>query len=106
MMISPEAYDEMYLRGKSRDEILTKIDSLKKEIDSLKRYLEDDTEEEKPVIFPSPLTRIRCNREYLEMAKRAYEEAGGEYVPTRAEMRDQAFNEALSDVKRFTLEIG
>ena len=58
------------------------------------------------MIMPSPLTRIKCNREYLEMAKLALEEAGGQYVPTDEELRDQSFNSKLAAMYRFTLEIG
>ena len=77
MMISPEAYYEMCLKGRSPEEILRQIRSLKKEISSLKRSLEENTGKAEPVVFPSPLTRISCSRDYLEMAKRAYEAAGG-----------------------------
>ena len=50
--------------------------------------------------------RIKCNRSYLEMAKLALEEAGGQYEPTEEELRDQAFNRDLTDLNSFTLEIG
>lgn len=106
MMISPEAYYEEYLRGRSQEEILHEIRSLKREISRLKRELEDDSLEPKVQIMPSPLTRIKCSREYLEIAKQAYEEAGGKYVPTKAEQRDQAFNEVLASMRRFVFEIG
>lgn len=106
MMISPEAYYEEYLCGKSQEEILDEIVSLKGEISSLKRELEGDGLEPIAHIMPGPLTRIKCNREYLEMAKKAYEEAGGTYEPTEAEQKDQAFNEALTSMKRFVFGIG
>ena len=40
------------------------------------------------------------------MAKLALEEAGGQYVPTDEELRDQSFNSKLAAMHRFTLEIG
>ena len=42
MMISPEYYCEEHLRGKSQQEILKLIRSLKREISRLKKELEDD----------------------------------------------------------------
>ena len=106
MMISPEGYYEEYLKGKSQNEILTEIRSLKREISRLKKLLEGDEENSEKTMLPSPLTRLKCDRAYLEMAKRAYSEAGGAYEPTRAERKDQSFNEALSQMKRFVFEIG
>ena len=78
MMISPEAYYEEYLRGASREQILKQIHSLEKEIRELKQELEANERNMEPFIMPSPLTMLKCNREYLAMAKKAYEEAGEE----------------------------
>ena len=58
------------------------------------------------MIDPDPLTQIKGYREYLERAKVAYAEAGGEYKPTKAEMKDQEFNEALRLIKKFVFEYG
>ena len=41
MMISPQTYDEVYLRGKSKEEILGKIHELRQEINRLKMTLEE-----------------------------------------------------------------
>ena len=41
MMISPESYYEIALKGKTPQEIMKEIRSLKKEINRLKRALED-----------------------------------------------------------------
>ena len=106
MMISPEAYYEEYLQGKSQFAILQQISFLKQEIGRLKEVLESVENSPEAMIMPSPLTRIKCNREYLEMAKLALEEAGGQYVPTDEELRDQSFDTKLATMHRFTLEIG
>lgn len=106
MMISPEAYYEEYLQGKSQSAILQQISFLKQEIGRLKEVLESVENSPEAMIMPSPLTRIKCNREYLEMAKLALEEAGGQYVPTDEELRDQSFDTKLATMHRFTLEIG
>ena len=91
MMISPEAYYEEYLQGKSQSAILQQISLLKREIDRLKEVMESDENSPESMVMPSPLTRIKCNREYLEMAKLAFEEAGGQYELTDEDLRDQSF---------------
>ena len=72
MMISPETYYEEYLQGKSKFAILQEISLLKREIDRLKEVMESDENSPEAMIMPSPLTRIKCSREYLEMAKLAF----------------------------------
>ena len=106
MMISPETYYEEYLQGKSQSVILQQISLLKKEIDRLKEVMESDENSPEAMVMPSPLTRIKCNREYLEMAKLALEETGEQYELTDEELRDQSFNTKLAAMHRFTLEIG
>ncbi len=106
MMISPETYYEEYLQGKSQTAILQQISLLKQENSRLKEVMESDKNSPEAMIMPSPLTRIKCNHEYLEMAKLALEEAGGQYVPTDEELRDQSFNTKLATMHRFTLKIG
>lgn len=44
------------------------------------------------MILPSPLTRIKVTREYLEMVKRAYTEAGGIYKLSKAEQKQDYLN--------------
>ena len=105
MMISPEGYYEVSLKGKSKAEILKEIRSLKREINQLKQYMEEHSLEPEEM-FPTRLTRLKCNREYLVRAIQAYVEAGGIYKPTKAEQKDQAFNEFLRDMKRFVFDYG
>ena len=57
-------------------------------------------------VFPSRLTRLKCDRDYLERAIRAYEEAGGEYVRSKAEQKDHDFNEALDSMSKLVFTIG
>ena len=87
MMISPEGYYEVSLKGKAQAEILKEIRSLKREINQLKRYMEEHSLEPEEM-FPTRLTRLKCNREYLDRAIQAYAEAGGIYKPTKAEQKD------------------
>lgn len=85
-MISPEGYYEVSLKGKSQSEILKEIRSLKREINQLKRYMEEHSLEPEEM-FPTRLTRLKCNREYLARAIQAFAEVGGIYKPTKAEKR-------------------
>ena len=105
MMISPERYYEMNLKGKSQEEIMKKIRSLKIQIGQLKRSIEN-TDDMILEVFPSRLTRLKCDRDYLERAIRAYEEAGGEYVRSKAEQKDHDFNEALDSMSKLVFTIG
>ena len=105
MMISPETYYEMNLKGKSQEEIMKKIRSLKIQIGQLKRSIEN-TDDMVLEVFPSRLTRLKCDRDYLERAIRAYEEAGGEYVRSKAEHKDHDFNEALDSMSKLVFTIG
>ena len=56
MMISPEGYYEVNLKGKSQQDILKEIRSLKREINQLKRYMEEHSLEPEEM-FPTRLTR-------------------------------------------------
>ena len=105
MMISQETYYEMNLKGKSQEEIMKKIRSLKIQIGQLKRSIEN-TDDMVLEVFPSRLTRLKCDRDYLERAIQAYEEAGGEYVRSKAEQKDHDFNEALDSMSKLVFTIG
>lgn len=106
MLISPELYYEENLKAKSVQEIKRRIRLLKMEINKLKKELESDCPRSSVMIMPSPLTRISVYRDYLDRAKLALEEAGGNYEPTYAEKREIAFNESLDNIKSiiFNLE--
>ena len=105
MMISPETYYEMNLKGKFQEEIVKKIRSLKIQIGQLKRSIEN-TDDMILEVFPSRLTRLKCSREYLERAIQTYEEAGGVYVRSKAEQRDHDFNDRLDSISKLVFTIG
>ena len=105
MVISPEGYYEVSLKGKSQQEILKSIRSLKKEISQLKRYIEEHSLETEK-IYPTRLTRLKSKREYLERAIQAYQAAGGQYIHTKAEQKSQDFDSALDSIQRLMLSIG
>ena len=103
MMISPEMFYELHLKGKSVEETLSVIGRLKRTITKLKNKLErpfgDDV-----FICPSPDVQLSCNRDYLERAKMYLLELGSKYEPTPKELRAEEFNNHLCNVKRITLE--
>lgn len=105
MMISPETYYEMNLKGKSQEEIMKKIRSLKIQIGQLKRSIEN-TDDMVLEVFPNRLTRLKCDRDYLERAIQAYEEAGGAYVRSKAEQKDHDFNDTLDSMSKLVFTIG
>lgn len=104
MMISPEGYYEEYLKGKTEKQIVSVIRGLKKEIGHLKNIMEHP--EYRCTKLPSEAVRLSCTREYLERAKEALKEAGGIYIPSKADQRAAAFDENVSEICKMEFEIG
>ena len=73
MMISPESYYEEYLKGKTKEEIMTAIRGIKQEIGHLKNSMENPYDGMKTVMHPSEDTHLHWAREYLDKAKRSEE---------------------------------
>ncbi len=105
MMISPETYYES-LKGKPHEEILKEIQSLRLEISSLKNRLDNQETGPEDYVLPDDRTRLETNRRYLEAAIRAYEEAGGEYVPTPEEQKARDFDASLPHISRIVFSVG
>lgn len=106
MMISPETYYEMNLKGKTVEQILSAIRGLKNEIGHLKNTMEHPDYGSEPIIHPSESTRLWCTREYLERAKMAYAEAGGVYNPSQAEIKAQEFEANIPFISKIVFSIG
>ena len=102
MMISPETYYESSLKGKTKEEVLTKIRGLKKTIGHLKRVIESPEYGSTEIIQPDEQTQLWCSRLYLARAIQAYEDAGGEYAPSQQEMQAIALGKALPDPAKLT----
>ena len=105
MMLSPEIYYEE-LKGKTPEEILKEIRSLRLEISSLKDRLDNQETSPEDYVMPDDRMRLETNRRYLEAAIRAYEEAGGEYVPTAEEQKARDFDASLPHISRIVFGIG
>lgn len=104
MMICPETYYEEKLKGKTPEQMTTVIRSLKREISRLKNIVEHP--EYQCMMHPSESVRIMCLREYLERAKEALVEAGGEYIPTAAEHRTMDFDANIENIAKITFNYG
>lgn len=99
MMISPESYYELNLKGKSKTAIQKEIQELRKEIQRLKDIIENPNYEFEVHYKPSPETQLQCIRQYLGIAKKAFIEAGGVYKPSRQEKKNEEFISNLEDIK-------
>ena len=107
MMISPETFYEMKLKGKSADQIMTVIRGLKREIGRLKNYIESPEYSDREIVMkPSENVQISCTRDYLEEAKRALAEAGGTYVPSAAEKKAMEFDGNIPYINKLVFSIG
>ena len=106
MMISPECFYEMYLENKSDKEIITVIRGLKNKIGYLKNVIEDPKYADENKTTPDELVQIKCNRLYLECAKKALLEAGVTYPASKQEQRVNLFQEKIKDIIKIEFEIG
>lgn len=106
MMISPETYYEMNLKGKSAEQIMTAIRGLKQEIGRLKNTMEHPEYGTEVIICPSEATQLSCTRDYLDRAKLALAEAGVVYKPSQAELKAAAFEENIPAISKVVFTIG
>lgn len=104
MMICSETFYEMNLKGKTAEQIMTVIRSLKREIGRLKNIAEHP--DYVCTIHPSECVRISCSRDYLERAKQALEEAGGTYIPSAAEKKAMEFDSNIPYINKVSFCIG
>ncbi len=102
-MITPGSYYGEDLEGKSKEEIMTVIRRLRRRICGLKRIMEASYYESRPC--PSEYSQLSVARLYLDEAKRALIEAGGEYIPSASEKRDIRFNESIPYIRSIELSV-
>lgn len=106
MMISPESYYEEYLKGKTKEQIMTTMRGLKQEIGRLKNTMEGPEYGFKEIVHPSEDTRIHWTREYLERARQAYAEVGGTYTLSKSEQKTANFDANIHSISKITFSIG
>ena len=107
MMVSPDWYYEEYLKGKTPEQIMTKIRSLKREITRLQDTIDHpDYRYREEVMDPSESVQLSVCRDYLERAKQALVEAGGIYKPTQSELKAAAIEASMSYVTKVVFSKG
>lgn len=106
MMISPESYYELHLKGKSEKEILSAIRGLKNQIGHLKNTMEHPDYGKEPLVHPTEDVQIWCARLYLERARQALFEMGASYAPSQAEVNAKQFQENIDYISRVRFECG
>ena len=106
MMISPEAYYEEQLKGKTKEQIISAIHGLKQEIGRLKNIMESPDYGQEAIVHPSEDTRIHWTREYLERAKLAYNQAGGNYTLSKLEEMAADFDSNMNSICKIIFSIG
>lgn len=106
MMISPEGYNEENLKGKTKDQIMSAIRGLKQEIGLLKNTMESPDYGQEAIVYPSEDTRIHCNHEYLDIAKLAYNQAGGNYNLSKSEEKAADFDSNMDSICKIIFSIG
>ena len=74
MMVDPEWYYEEYLKGKSVDQIRSRIHSLQRKIRQLQKEV-DNPDSDGWMICPSPEVQLEMHRLYLQRAKEALMDA-------------------------------
>lgn len=104
MMICPETFYEMNLKGKTAEQIMTVIRSLKQEIGRLKNIVEHPNYV--CTMLPSECARISCSRDYLGRAKQALEEVGGAYTPSATEHKVMEFDVNIPYINKVVFCIG
>ena len=106
MMVDPETYYEENLKGKTAEQIISIIRGLKIKIGHLKNKLENPDYSSDIMFLPNDSTRLWCTREYLERAKLALTEAGGEYKPSKAELRALEFEKNFYAIDKIIFGVG
>ena len=106
MMIGPESYYDIHIKGKSIKQIEKEINKLRKEITKLKYRIEKPCEIEEMVVrCPSDDVVLSCKRDYLERAIQALKDAGGTYKPSEEEKKDREFNKNIPFIKKIEYSV-
>ena len=106
MMISPESFIEMNIKGKTREKALKKVKKLRKEIRRLKKTVEENPYSDECQIHPSPEVQISVSRDYLLAAREYFKSQGWDYEPSKKEIKDREFNEHLDSIKSIEIYYG
>lgn len=105
-MMSPLAYEKLYLEDKTAAEILFQIESMRQQLSQIKSKLEDPRLEKTVVLQPSLETQLKMSRQYYHLAIKAYQKAGNHYQPNQTELKALQFSASLPELKQFILVVG
>ena len=98
MMIGPDTYYEMNLKGRDKDYILSAIIEMQNEIARLKELMENPDNKHRDIVHPSEDVQIKCTRDYIARAIQAYEKLGGTYHPSELEKADLEFQRNIGNI--------
>ena len=106
MMISPNSYVEFELKGKTREQALNEVRSLKKEIRRLEKVIMEEPESEEMMVHPMPNVRLSVSIDYLSATRKYFESMGWEYELSEEEKAEDEFNRRLQDIDSIEVNIG
>lgn len=106
MMIGPTSFVNMILSGKSYEAAKREVRNLWREINRLKKVIEEHPDSDEMMICPMPGVKISTYRDYLDAAKEYFELQGWEYELSKEEIADKEFNERLKDVQSIEIDYG
>ncbi|MDD6646324.1 MAG: hypothetical protein PUF60_00715 [Firmicutes bacterium] len=106
MMIGPDTYYEINLKGKDKEYILSAIREMQDEIARLKELMENPDHKDRTLMYPSEDVQIKCAREYIARAIQAYEGLGGTYKMSKLEKADLEFQRNIGNISKISFEIG
>lgn len=105
MQTNPDIRFEKALNEKTPEQLIKEIKVFKREVERLKHVIEEEPDNPENSILLSPQTQIRVYRDYLKHLFEAYKKAGGEYVPTKAELESLESNESLTYLQSIRLSL-
>ena len=107
MMICPETFYEMRLKGKTPEQIMSVIRGLKQEIGKLKNFMEHpDYKYREYAMCPTESTRLSCTRDYLLQAIMALYKAGGTYASSKSEQKADEFDANIPYISKIVFSMG
>ena len=107
MVILPENFDMDNLKANTPEQIMTVIRGLKQEINRLKYIAEHPDYKYREIsLCPTENTQIQEMKLYIERAKQALVEVGGEYTPSLKEQKAIEFNDNIPYINKMEFCIG
>ena len=107
MYISTANYEEMYLKGKSEEEVFLELSKIRREMERLKNKMESPTYSPDIHLVPSDMATVGIYRGYLETAQAVLAKIKGvDSVLDENERKAKEMQERLGDISCITLTFG